>query len=176
MGVTGASGGKPKPSSAPSCPDRRPLPDQVSHISACQSAPTPLPLPTQPGTCTPASQPASARCRLIDSSMASSSSMISSSSVSDTAGSDNSGSTFNPTPQEQPPETLSILQGLGYSQTSCGYCAEEKGARSSRKGGRSYGYAQSATNPIKLQPSWPRLIKTIKSVLQMLGARAELQG
>ena len=70
-----------------------------------------------------------------------SSSMISSSSVSDTAGSDNSGSTFNPTPQ-QPPETLSILQGLGYSQTSCGYCAEEKGARSSRKGGRSYGYAK----------------------------------
>lgn len=36
-------------------------------------------------------------------------------------------------------ETLSILQPIGYSSSTCGYCAEEKGARSINKSSKSYG-------------------------------------
>lgn len=36
-------------------------------------------------------------------------------------------------------DPLSILQPIGYSASQCGYCAEVKGMRSDKKGGRSYG-------------------------------------
>lgn len=42
--------------------------------------------------------------------------------------------------EEEEEERLTILQPIGYSSSSCGYCPNEKGTRSSNKSSKSYGY------------------------------------